>query len=343
MERIWWDNIPIAARYVRDIVDAIREERSMVLLLPKTTPWRDALRQIVEERIASIPDRSLYVLPCPEEEPGRYLLRTSCPEERRLAYRSTKSYAEFLAKEDCVLHTRILWIEIARAVDASAWVDFIGAYQHAMERNVPRATFILALSEDCAKCRGRKGIPYRVLADEVSEYDRYAFAVLAASDGDGQRHLRVYLASLAATLCGDDIELMAVCSRRGMAFLRDPQGVLRQIAETETRSDGSPFDITGVMEELPRLIWRTQLRLVFPVIEDRRQHYIEQMRRQLVANGDVPEDIEIGPLFYRACQKTVTCTPTALAELERLKDARNKLAHLDELPFEMVDLILRHQ
>ena len=343
MERVWWNNIPTAARYVRDIVDAIHEERSMVLLLPKTTPWRDALRQIVEEQIASIADRSMCVLPCPEEEPGRYLLRTSCPEERRLAYRSTKSHAEFLAKEDCVLHTRILWIEIARTVDASAWVDFIGAYQHAMERDVPRATFILALSEDCPQCRGQRGVPYSVLAKKVSEYDRYAFAVLAASDGDGQRHLRVYLASLAATLCGGDIELMAVCSRRGMAFLRDPQGVLRQIAENEVRSDGSPFDITGVVEKMQHLIWRTQLKLIFPVIEDRRQYYIEQMRRQLEANRDVPEDIEIGPLFYRVCQKIVTCTPTAFAELEMLKDARNKLAHLDELPFETVDLILRHQ
>lgn len=343
MERIWWNNIPTAARYVRDIVDAINEERSMTLFLPRTTPWRGVLRQIVEEQIASIADRSMCVLPCPEEEPGRYLLENFCKEELRLSYRRTKSYAEFLAKADCVLYTKIFWIEIARAADAPAWVKFISAYQNAMERDAPRATFILALSEDCPQCRGQRGVPYSVLAKKVSEFDRYAFAVLAASDGGELGHLSVYLANLAATLCGDDVELMAACSKRRMAFLRDPQGVLRQIAENEVRSDGSPFDITGVVEKMQHLIWRTQLKLIFPVIEDRRQYYIEQMRRQLEANRDVPEDIEIGPLFYRVCQKIVTCTPTAFAELEMLKDARNKLAHLDELPFETVDLILRHQ
>ena len=214
MERIWWDNIPIAARYVRDIVDAIHEERSMVLVVPLGAPWRDALPQIVEEKIADIPDRSLRRIQCPEDEPGHYLFVHYCEEEKQLDYRSTMSYAEFLAREENVLHSAILWIEIERAEAALAWTDFISMYQSFVGKGTPRPTFILVLSEDCAKCRGRRGIPYYALAEEITEFDRYAFAILAASDGIGQRHLKPYLASLAATVCGDDIELSAVCSRQ---------------------------------------------------------------------------------------------------------------------------------
>ena len=31
MERIWWGSVPNAARYVQEIVDALREEKSIVL------------------------------------------------------------------------------------------------------------------------------------------------------------------------------------------------------------------------------------------------------------------------------------------------------------------------
>lgn len=343
MERIWWGNIPNATRYVREIADGIHEERSMVLVVPLGAPWRDALPQIVEEKIADIPDRSLRRIQCPEDEPGHYLFTHYCKEERQLDYRSTMSYAEFLAKEENVLHTAILWIEIARAEDAIAWVDFISAYQGFARKNAPRPSFILVLSEECDKCRGRRGIPYYTLTEQITEFDRYAFAILAASDGIKQRHLKGYLASLAATLCGDDIELSAACSKRGMAFLRDPQGVLQQIAEGEPHSDGRPFDISRIAEDIPQLIWRTQVKQVFPVIEDRRQHYVEKLRGQLEALGKIPEEVEIGALAYLAARAEIKCAQTALKEIEMLKNARNQLAHLAPLPFEMVDKILKKQ
>ena len=344
MERIWWDNIPNAAHYVREISDAVHEERSMVLILPPETPWRAALAQIVEEKLADIPDRSLRRISSPEGAPGEYLLRRYCKKERQLAYRGTTSHAEFLAKEEeSVLHAAILWLEIERPEEALAWVDFISAYQGFAHKEAPRPSFILVLSEECDKCRGRRGIQYDSLAEKITEFDRYAFAILAASDAVGQRHLKVYLANLAATVCGDDIELSAACSRRGVDFLRDPQGVLRQIAETGQRSDGTAFDIGEIGEDISRLIWRTQVKLVFPIIEDRRQHYVEELRAQLEARGDVPEEVEIGPLCYLAGRHEIQCTQAAFNEIEMLKNARNALAHLSPLPFEMVDMILRKQ
>ena len=152
MERIWWDNIPNAARYVRGISDAVHEEKSMVLVLPPETPWRTALAQIVEEKLADIPDRSLRRISSPEGAPGEYLLRRYCKKERQLAYRGTTSHAEFLAKEEeSVLHTAILWLEIERPEEALAWVDFISAYQGFAHKEAPRPSFILVLSEECDK------------------------------------------------------------------------------------------------------------------------------------------------------------------------------------------------
>ena len=105
MERIWWGSVPNAARYVREIVTAIHEERSLVLVLRENVPWREFLPVVVEERIEDIPDRSLKRIACPEEDPGDYLLEHYCMAEKRLTYRASRSHAQFLAEaEGLVLH-----------------------------------------------------------------------------------------------------------------------------------------------------------------------------------------------------------------------------------------------
>lgn len=341
MERIWWGSVPNAARYVQEIVDAIHEEKSMVLVLGENVPWRDFLPALIEERIADISDRSLRRLACPEEEPGAYLLEHYCMEETRLTYRAGKSHAQFLAEaEGLVLHKAILWIDIADAGKARAWTDFVRDYHKFAKKGAAKPSFILIFSEDYGVGRGCKGLSYHAFSEEVNEFDRFAFATLMAAYGIEQRRFKPYLAMLAATICAEDMELCALCSRYGMEFLRSPGKTLRKIAEEEVRSDGSPFVLDDLYEDLERRIWKAQVKTVFPVIEDRRQAYIERCYDALRAMNLVPEEVEIGALSHKAAIGELRFPSADVEDIRLLKEARNHLAHIREVPFPLVEAIL---
>lgn len=136
------------------------------------------------------------------------------------------------------------------------------------------------------------------------------------------------------------MELCAACSRRGMEFLRSPRETLEKIAEEERRSDASPFALDDLLEGLARRVWKAQVKSVFPLIEDRRQAYIEQCYAALRAMHLVPEEVEIGVLSHKAAVGELRLPSAAVEELLLLKEARNHLAHIREVPFPMVEAIL---
>lgn len=136
-----------------------------------------------------------------------------------------------------------------------------------------------------------------------------------------------------------------------MRFLKDPKNTLKQIISTEYRSDGERYSYLR-LDDLRSLIWETQLKAVFPVIEQYRSYFIKRysscIQKALPLsnpNGqDItsPEDVEIGMLVYLVGNGNITLADSSeYPELERFRDARNNLAHLNILEPEDVELILK--
>ena len=200
--------------------------------------------------------------------------------------------------------------------------------------------------------RSPKGIQKLVFDQAITAYDRFAFCALAASDSNTCReYLRPYLAELVSTVCRDDIELCAACIQKGVRFLKDPKNTLKQIISTEYRSDGERYSYLR-LDDLRLLIWETQLKAVFPVIEQYRSFFIKKYSIYIQKalpfsnpNGqDItsPEDVEIGMLVYLVGNGNITLADSSeYPELERFRDARNNLAHLNILEPEDVELILK--
>lgn len=174
---------------------------------------------------------------------------------------------------------------------------------------------------------------------------------MSASDSSTcKEYLRPYLAELASTVCKDDVELCAECVRKGSVFLKDPEAAITQIISEEYRSNGERFTYTYA-GELKILIWETQLKTVFPVIERYRSYFIQKYSSRIKkflpirnSNKQVvssPEDVEIGILIYLVGNGNIMLSDNEYLELERFRDARNKLAHLDILDSETVDMILK--
>lgn len=99
MDRLWWNHITKAHKFLEDIISSALDGKSMILCLPENVPWRDTLLELVEDRLKlENPKNALDRMQCPEEEVGLFLLNRYCKAERRATYRFGMTYAEFLGK-----------------------------------------------------------------------------------------------------------------------------------------------------------------------------------------------------------------------------------------------------
>jgi len=352
MEELWWNHITKAHKFMEDIVAAALEGTSIILSLPVNVPWRNALLELVEGRLKlGNPKNSFEVLKCPEEEAGLFLLNKFCKKERRASYRYGMTYAEFLGQcEDTVLNDRYVWVTDIPEAKYEEWLDFIITYHKNVTKKTP-AVFILEINDVSFAKRAKKGIKKLIFDQNIGAYDKFAFCALAATENSCREYMRPYLAELAATICSEDIELCAECVRAGNIFIKEPSDTVSYMIKEKRRSNGQPYQLSKTDEEIRRLVWETQLKNVFPAIEKYRGHFIEKYRSQIkkalpISNSygervTVPEDVEIGTLLYLAGCGAVAVSSWEYEELERYRNARNKLAHLDILDPDDVDAVLK--
>ena len=352
MDKLWWMHITKAHKFMQDIVSNAVEERSIILSLPKATPWRNTLIELVEDQLKlENPKNKLEEIRCPEEEVGFFLLNKYVKRERRANYRCGMTYASFLGKcEDIVLNDRYIWVTDIPKNRFEEWLNFIAEYNKNVQNKTP-AIFILETHDEYFVNKAKKGIKKIVFDQNIGPYDRFAFCALAATENACKEYMRPYLAELVSILCNEDIELCADCVAVGTGFLSDPIKTINEIVETNYRSDGERYSFSKTKEEIKTLIWETQLKNVFPVIEKYRSYFIKKNNRQ-IKNGlpftnafdeviDNPEDVEIGTLVLMAGKGKLVLSERDYQALLMFRDARNKLAHLSVLDLETVDIILR--
>lgn len=351
MDRLWWNHITKAHKFMEDIVHTAVEGKSILLSLPENVPWRNTLLELVEDQLKlENPKNSFEIISCPEEEAGLYLLNQFCPEERRSSYRYGMTYASFLGQcEDTVLNDRYLWITDIPETKYDEWMNFIIEYNKNVTNKTP-AIFILEINKESFVHSAKKGLKKMIFSQNIGAYDQFAFCALAATENSCKDYLRPYLAELVATLCRDDMELCAECVRMGSRFLEDPIRVIHQIKEEKYRSDGNAYCFSKNNEEIKTFIWETQLKHVFPAIEKYRSHFIKKYYAAIqsalpISSSygelvDKPEDVEIGTLLYLAANGRIPVNTNEYQELELYRNSRNKLAHLNILESDAVELIL---
>lgn len=104
-------------------------------------------------------------------------------------------------------------------------------------------------------------------------------------------------------------------------------------------------------EEITVSIWESQLKYIFPLIESYRKYFVKRYIRAIknilpISNSygekvTIPEDVEIGTLFYLVGRGDIVISSTEYNELERYRNARNRLAHMNVLENEEVEAILK--
>lgn len=353
MEEIWWRQIPKAHQFRRAITDSLLNDRSVILSIPATIPWWQTLYGLVEESLSlEDPCNRMQMISCPQEEVGEYLFFHYCEQEKRAGYRRGVSYAAFLAQsEGLVLNNRYLWVRDVRGGKLEEWTRFITEYNKNFPPNRPHARFLLETPEEEGHRRKAvKGLQRLVFSECVDEYDYFAFCALASTGASVTPALRTYLAELCATLCGKDAELCAACITRGQRFLEEPEKTLREIADDGVRSDGTRFDIRLAGSDVQELIWKSQIRTLFPILQQYRSDFVRRYREKIAASlpitnsfGEViddPQDVELGLLVLLVARQCLFISGEEYERLKLFRDARNSLAHMRPVDFSAASEIL---
>lgn len=350
MENIWWRQVTNAVNFISDIQKNLLDEKSILIRHIEEMPWQDRFREIVQESVKLQTSDKKFEDIAEKTDPGEYLLREFCKKEKRAEFRPMKGYAKFLAEsEDIVLHDRYLWVNVSDEDSLAQWLKFVAEYIKERGKDKKTAVFILEW-EGRGTVSLPKGIKGLSFDDYIGEYDRIVFAVLASSNMKVAPFLQDYAAELVSNIAGNDIELCAACIAGGKEFLNDPITFLKKTEMTKIHSSGVPFILKNSDEELIHLIWRAQIKTVYPFLEEYREDFVRSYEKDLAKQLPIqasygetytdPKDVELGTLWYMASNGYLSISPKEYSRLRRFKEARNKLAHLAIMEYVEVEELL---
>ena len=352
MDEIWWGQITKAAHFIQATASLVLDHNSIVISLPERTPWKATLYDNIEGILRQgNPEYKLAFHACPAEEPGAFLLEEYCKRDKRNSYRFGMSYAKFLAEsEDIVLNSRFVWIKNVSGRKLEEWLSFITEYNKSLRKNALSAVFILETQDRNIKAKKVKGLKYLSFDDSIDFYDKYTFCVLASTGIDISPGIRPYVAEVVSSVCKDDIELCAICMKQWKDFVKEPLKTLLQITSSKKHSDGSPISADYDTESVENRIWEAQIKLLFPIVERYRTHFVKKYRKHIekalpieTVFGDLiddPLDVELGALSRLVNEKKVPLTPKEDNQLDAFKKIRNNLAHLKILDYDQVEWVL---
>ena len=363
--RIWWSHITGPRSFIGEIASALYEDKSAILLLPGTCPWRQEMRSIASEVVVGhygferLGVERIRVDAMPkgftESTPHHYLLEKYALHDVALRYRESMDSQNYLVEHD-VLKNRIIWLEVSCEQGLRPWVSFVSKWR---ARSHTDGLFVVEVPRDARD--SLLGIPLDNITvidygERVSGYSGLLFNSMLVDDRTPHEASSLeqrYLASLLTNLCRGDMEVSEALSNN-LSDLRDnPIKAVIEASSFFAPSRGIEdqehiFSLAraGDRESLRRRVWSAQAEVLLPLIESLRLDVVETLRSQLeelilsreVRQYEKPieriEDIELGSLVYLMALRDdngrrVLDIPDQVLrdEIYLLRNCRNELAH----------------
>ena len=132
MDRLWWSTIPYARKFVDDIAQVLKDEKSAVYSVNGTLPWSGTFSNMLSSKIENAEKDVdiIYEEDLGGKSPGEYLFDTYCKRELRIKYRTSMGYEKFLAANDpsTILINKFVYVKNCDFQAAKQWIDFICKY-----------------------------------------------------------------------------------------------------------------------------------------------------------------------------------------------------------------------
>ncbi|MDR0581322.1 MAG: hypothetical protein LBG04_04415 [Holosporaceae bacterium] len=296
--RLWWRSITGPVNLVAHTVHALRTRNTVLLRVPEDVPWRKEMRMATEALLRDAEENLLIsYIDCQDECPevsniGDFLLgkfAISDPNVRN-GYRqaSKQSIGQYILEKE-VLKNRVLWIKGINEDRLSAWVSFCNNYK---TESINQGLFVLECYSGDFNNSLSAHLTQIKYDDFVSNYDSLLFDNLLLANTDHSLIWKKYIAAVAFSLCGADVEVSEYFIYNIDFSTVEPVTALLEISEQEKFANRKamehlnpdhPFSLirTKQHEELTKKLWEAQLQVIFPMIELERLRFTSQYQNEI--------------------------------------------------------------
>jgi hypothetical protein len=364
---IWW-SLPGPSAFVNAVIDDLREGKSVFLLLPAYSPGRlsVSLKHALNDDFAwlsstvdsdATPINFLYDLPVPETDPGQL-----------------RSPRTLVSKDS--FQGYVIWLEGLSAKNWPAWSEFFMEYERARSAVPParRTHFLVPLIgvKDALEIPQAIGISAQTWDGWLRPSDMRFYSYLRAAERRNPLETELTFA-LVAELAGWDPELSEWLAPLTLEQLTNPLEQLSAFARKRkwnshsgdttlrgwclgvcqtVRGKVTPHTsilaISSQPSDIDRIVWRAEIGVLMPYIEEQRQDLLNRYRTSLwvpftTKNNELIEDVfnlEIGHIEYQLAASGVKREEVSWASV--LKRSRNSLSHLEPVDTELLKSIVEH-
>lgn len=334
---LWWSRLVNSVRFLDDVKDSLINEKSVVMKFPGSIPWYNEMTEELEQKLSVMTDTRSIVfedVSAITTQPGEYLFNKYFSEKERKKYWPNKSYEQFMAESDnTTLNRRIICITGLKSGNAAAWLKSVSEYLE-YRNSDERCIFILFVEQaNVSDSRVMSNIKY---SDYVTDYDCLMLCLTLLSSKKCSSLRKQYISEIASNIADNNVEIAGMLVQKGISLAEDPFGTASEVLRDNN------IKITNLSEIVETAVWKAQIKLVFPNLEDFRrnlvQKYSDSIKKYLPITSssgeriEKPSDLEIGQLYFIA-GKNKFLEKNEYDLLCKMREARNLLAHRESITF----------
>jgi len=363
--KYWWFNIPGPKAVAEAIIEGIKSGKHVFLISFSDLPWRTVLRNEIALRCAStlIPEQvDAGDLDAPNKLISEFFIEKYGDHNTQMEFREIEEERgiKYLKKKG-VIDNKLIWVKGMSEADYYKWDKFCRI--HAI-KNPSQGICILETTFNNMP-QLPKHIKKIDIKRMISPFDTLSFCGIIVSSIESETNIawKEYISNLTALLFTRDAEMALDYIQETDFREKGPIEALKDMCKNKDEIIGSkreekdthPFYLirNNEMKELEHRVWIAQLKVAFPIIQERQYHYADSNRENLQetikrakeegtqirnSHGDIindPYDIELGLMLHLEGQvfgsghKPFKLTPNEKEEIRFLWDIRNKLAHME--------------
>ena len=342
IEEIWWKRLTNPSNFAENIIYSVLDGKSVYVLYEKEIAWKKELIQNIVEDIEKDSPNMKTTVNVPENytEPAEYILQKYCSDEERSKYwpSAENTVAGFLARNsNAVLNKSNVIMDISDSEMPEEWIDFAEEYHSYFDEYEEHGAFVFFIKDSDGhikeylkekECRC-ESIDYDAT---INNFDMLMLCMTILSEQNCSIQQKQYIAETAAALAGDNIVIAGRLAEYKGSL---PVNTLN-IAKKIFRENNIPCE--NIEMRVKKSLWKAQVKILFPIIEQFRSRFIAENADRLKGYPLNPYkthsifELEIGQL-YHLCMSNNILMKKELQFLEKVRDARNSIAHLDVVAY----------
>lgn len=350
MGEMWWKRMVNSVRFLEDVQYFIDSGKSVILNFPYAVPFLDVMADEISMRVSQN-DKNFEVHDVGEPikldgetteriaNSGEYILHKFCPKSIRVRYLPTVhiSRERYVAScKDTPLHTLVVCAVGIDPHNAQSWIKSVNEYTENCTTE-EHGIFILVTHD--ANVRSSGCVECLQFSDYITDYDCMMLCLTMISSLPYSRIQKLYLSEVASNIANNNVENAGLLVSAEADLIREPIETTKKIFEENN------IKCTRLEEQVNDGVWEAQIRLVFPRIEDYRSKIVKKYETKIqkylpITNSineriDKANDVEIAQL-YTLCSSKGIADRSECKLLEKMRKARNDLAHHNPLTFKQI-------